>query len=110
VSNVQSLRNEFNRLVADEQPECQNNPNLFDPDLFPKPYKNELKTEFVVYDKETRFIALNAARSICNACPLSLMCLQVALTYNEEAMIWGGYTPDERLKMPSIRKPPSKTP
>lgn len=107
---MQSLRTEFNRLVADEHPECQNNPGLFDPDFYPKPNKNELKHEEVVYDKETRVIALSAARAICNACLLAEMCLQVALTYNETAMIWGGYTPEEREKMSSIRKPPIKTP
>jgi hypothetical protein len=83
---------------------------LFDPDFYPKPYKNELKHEGIVYDRETRVIALSAAKQICFNCPLSEMCLQVALTYNETAMIWGGFTPEEREKMPSIRKPPIKTP
>jgi len=110
VSNVQSLRTEFNRLVADEHPECQNNPGLFDPDFYPKPNTQNVRQFHISTDKETRAIALSAARNICNACPLAEMCLQVALTYNETAMIWGGFTPEEREKMPSIRKPPIKTP
>lgn len=107
---MQSLRTEFNRLVSDEQPECQNNPNLFDPDFYPKPNTQNTAEMFVSTDKETRAIALKAAKDICFACPLKEMCLQVALTYHENAMIWGGFTPDERDKMVAIRKPPSKTP
>ena len=107
---MQSLRKEFDLLVADEHPECQNNPGLFDPDFYPKPNTQNVKQFHISTDKETRVIALSAARNICNACPLAEMCLQVALAYNETAMIWGGYTPEEREKMSNIRKPPSKTP
>jgi hypothetical protein len=106
MSNVQSLRDKFMRLVAEVEPECQNDPQLFDPDFYPKPNTQNVKQFFISTDKETRAIALAAAKGICADCPLKEMCLEVALFYNEEAMIYGGYTPDERAEMVKIRKTP----
>ena len=91
-----SLRNEFDRAVVEEEPECQNNPNLFDPDYYPS-YKS--RNSYVLPDLEFREYAITAAKQVCAVCPLIDLCLQVALTYKEPAMIWGGLTPDEREKL-----------
>jgi len=96
VSNVQSLRDEFNRAVEEESPECQNDPNMFDPDYFPS-YKS--RSSYVNPDLEFRDYAIKTAKAVCAECPLVDLCLQVALTYKEPAMIWGGLTPDERDKL-----------
>ena len=91
-----SLRNEFDRAVEEEQPECQNDPNMFDPDYFPSV---QSRSAYVSPDLEFRDYAIKAAKAVCAECPLVDLCLQVALTYKEPAMIWGGLTPDERDKL-----------
>ena len=91
-----SLRNEFDRAVVEEEPECQNDPNLFDPDYYPS---KKSYNSYVFPDLEFRDYAIKAAKKICADCPLVDLCLQVALTYKEPAMIWGGLTPDEREKL-----------
>lgn len=96
MSNVQSLRDEFNRAVEEESPECQNDPNLFDPDYYPPANSHK---PYVRVDSSFRAYAIQAAKEVCAACPLVDLCLQVALTFREEAMIWGGLTPDEREKL-----------
>ena len=96
VSNVQSLRIEFNRAVEEESPECQNDPNMFDPDYYPS---TKSPSSYTYPDLEFRAYAIAAAKAVCAECPLVDLCLQVALTYREPAMIWGGLTPDEREKL-----------
>lgn len=91
-----SLRNEFDRAVEEEQPECQNDPNMFDPDYFPS---SRSRSAYVFPDLEFRDYAIKAAKAVCAECPLVDLCLTVALTYKEPAMIWGGLTPDERDKL-----------
>jgi len=91
-----SLRDEFDRAVVEEEPECQNDPNLFDPDYYPPANTSK---PYVRVDAAFRKYATDSAKNICADCPLVDLCLQVALTYKEPAMIWGGLTPDEREKL-----------
>lgn len=37
------------------------------------------------------------AKTACMACPVRLMCLDYAMTNNEQHGLWGGLTPPERL-------------
>jgi len=42
---------------------------------------------------------IEAAKSVCRACPVQDACLQFALESNQEAGIWGGKDEDERRKL-----------
>ncbi|MFN8015277.1 MAG: WhiB family transcriptional regulator [Acidimicrobiia bacterium] len=39
---------------------------------------------------------IDAAKVVCESCPVSEPCLQFALDTNQEAGVWGGYTEEER--------------
>jgi len=39
------------------------------------------------------------AKAICRGCPVRLVCLQFALTTNQEDGVWGGYSEDERREL-----------
>jgi len=55
---------------------------------------------------------IEAAKSVCHACPVRDACLQFALESNQEAGIWGGKDEDERRKLRrgwrASRRPPLK--
>jgi WhiB family redox-sensing transcriptional regulator len=42
---------------------------------------------------------IETARRICDACDVSVECLEFALATNQEAGIWGGTTEEERRKL-----------
>ncbi len=42
---------------------------------------------------------IQAARRVCEACPVRSECLDFALATNQESGIWGGTTEDERRKV-----------
>lgn len=42
---------------------------------------------------------INAAKDICNSCPVQRECLTTALANDEVHGIWGGLTPNERHLM-----------
>ena len=42
---------------------------------------------------------IEAAKLVCNACPVRVECLTFALRTNQEAGIWGGTSEDERRKL-----------
>lgn len=42
---------------------------------------------------------IEAAKTICQTCPVADPCLQFALETNQEAGIWGGTTEDERRRL-----------
>ncbi len=42
---------------------------------------------------------IDAARLVCQTCPVRSECLDFALATNQEAGIWGGTTEDERRKV-----------
>lgn len=44
---------------------------------------------------------IEAAKTICDACPVARECLEFALETGQEAGVWGGLTEDERR---AIRK------
>jgi WhiB family redox-sensing transcriptional regulator len=42
---------------------------------------------------------IDAAKEICQVCPVHGQCLEFALATNQEAGVWGGTTEDERRKL-----------
>ena len=42
---------------------------------------------------------IDAAKQVCEACPVSGECLEFALGTNQEAGVWGGLTEDERRRL-----------
>ncbi|MFN2506809.1 MAG: WhiB family transcriptional regulator [Acidimicrobiales bacterium] len=42
---------------------------------------------------------IEAAKAICQTCPVPDSCLQFALETNQEAGIWGGTTEDQRRRL-----------
>lgn len=46
----------------------------------------------------SKYVNLNAAKKICESCPLKLPCLQYALE-NTEIGVWGGTTEEQRKLM-----------
>jgi hypothetical protein len=84
MSNLRvKLWNELNVILDEiEEPECRRNPDLFDLDLY--------------VDQGTKRLAEAQAKSYCAVCPAKTACALYAVAANEEAMIWGGLTPNER--------------
>ena len=39
---------------------------------------------------------IEAAKSVCNACPVKKQCLEYALATNQESGVWGGTSEEER--------------
>lgn len=64
-----------------EQARCRD----ADPDIF---FPSEGATHMV-----------DAARAVCNACPVREECLEYALTRPEVYGVWGGLTPVERREL-----------
>ena len=48
--------------------------------------------------------AAQQAKAICKVCPVRVQCLELALTNDERAGIWGGFTTTERGKMPRTKQ------
>ena len=92
--------NKFYALVAEIIPPCYNQPDLFDPDLFLKQWPGQAPTDY-----QQRLVARNLAKKLCFECPIQIECLTVALEQRETAMIWGGYTPEEREQIRKGHKP-----
>lgn len=44
---------------------------------------------------------IEAAKALCQSCPVCAQCLDFALEANQEAGIWGGTSEDERRRMRS---------
>ena len=44
---------------------------------------------------------IEAAKALCQSCPVRAQCLEFAMIANQEAGIWGGTTEEERRKMRS---------
>ena len=42
---------------------------------------------------------IDAAKEVCEACPVSRPCLEFALATNQEAGVWGATTEEERRKL-----------
>ncbi len=42
---------------------------------------------------------IDAAKSVCKACPVTEHCLEFALATNQEAGVWGATTEEERRKL-----------
>lgn len=42
---------------------------------------------------------IEAAKAICQECPVTIECLEFALATNQEAGVWGGTTEEERRKL-----------
>jgi WhiB family redox-sensing transcriptional regulator len=42
---------------------------------------------------------IDAAKAVCEQCPVQRECLEFALATNQEAGVWGGTTEDERRKL-----------
>jgi WhiB family redox-sensing transcriptional regulator len=42
---------------------------------------------------------IEAAKAVCETCPVQVACLQFALETNQEAGIWGGTSEDERARL-----------
>lgn len=87
MSNLRvKLWRELNEAIdAIGEPECRLNPDLFDLDLYPDP--------------QTKKIAETTAKQACARCPAKAVCAAYAIAAGEEAMIWGGLTPNERERL-----------
>jgi len=70
---------------------CQNQPDVFE-------YRGW-------YDEQTNQMAERAAKDICSTCPVMAQCLDYAVNAKENENIWGGTTPDERIKLRNPHKP-----
>jgi WhiB family redox-sensing transcriptional regulator len=46
---------------------------------------------------------IDAAKEICQSCPVAATCLEFALETNQEAGVWGGLTEDERRPLRKAR-------
>jgi WhiB family transcriptional regulator, redox-sensing transcriptional regulator len=46
---------------------------------------------------------IEAAREICQSCPVNKVCLEFALETNQEAGVWGGLTEEERRPLRKSR-------
>ncbi len=44
---------------------------------------------------------IDAAKAVCESCPVREQCLEFSMVTNQEAGIWGGATEDERRRMRS---------
>jgi WhiB family redox-sensing transcriptional regulator len=42
---------------------------------------------------------IDAAKTVCEACPVTEQCLEFALATNQEAGVWGATTEEERRKL-----------
>jgi len=42
---------------------------------------------------------IDAAKSVCEACPVHSRCLEFAMETNQESGVWGGSTEDERRRI-----------
>jgi WhiB family transcriptional regulator, redox-sensing transcriptional regulator len=42
---------------------------------------------------------IDAAKSVCQSCPVRVDCLRFALETNQEAGVWGGTSEDERARV-----------
>lgn len=42
---------------------------------------------------------IDAAKRVCDSCPVAHECLEFALATNQEAGVWGGLTEDERRRV-----------
>jgi len=42
---------------------------------------------------------IDAAKQVCDECPVTGQCLEFALATNQEAGVWGGTTEDERRRL-----------
>ncbi|MDV6271516.1 WhiB family transcriptional regulator [Rhodococcus globerulus] len=51
-----------------------------------------------------------AAKQICRQCPVSVQCLDFALTTGQQHGVWGTTTPMERNKRPRARQSPDTKP
>jgi WhiB family redox-sensing transcriptional regulator len=68
------------------EPECQSFPDIFFPEDWGKGR-----------DKgENYFQAVRTAKVYCGRCPIRQLCLDYAITANENFGVWGGMSPAER--------------
>lgn len=106
LSNVQQIKREFYSLVAKTSPECQENPDLFDPDMWAK-WTQSSTVEFlgIPRDSQMHDYAIRVAKQICGRCPIRQECLQFALDTKEFFMIYGGTTPQERAQLKATSFP-----
>jgi len=102
LSNLQQIKREFYSLVRDTTPECEQNPDLFDPDLWAK-WTQSSTAEFlgIPRDPQMHDYAVRVAKQICGRCEIRQQCLQFALQTKQEYMIYGGLTPQERQSLKS---------
>lgn len=99
MSYLQKLKNEFNRKVVEVIPECTQNPELFDLDLYPKYKMRGDKFYNIPNDSELREYAEKTAKDVCGRCEIQQLCLEYAVANKEEYLVWGGMTPEERQKI-----------
>jgi WhiB family redox-sensing transcriptional regulator len=47
---------------------------------------------------------VEAAKEVCDVCPVKEPCLEYSLATNQEFGVWGGLTPDERRRVRRARR------
>ena len=102
---LQQINREFYSLVDKVKPECQKNPNLFDPDLWPKQVNgSRYDDQGFLYDPLIAKYYESMARETCQACPIKAECLDFAIVTKNNEMVFGGLTPNERRDLISSRR------
>ena len=47
---------------------------------------------------------IEAAKTVCDACPVRRACLDFALVTNQEAGVWGGTSEEDRRRLRKVRE------
>lgn len=71
-------------------PECQHFPDVF----FPEDWGSG-----EIYRHENYFDAVRTAKTYCGRCPIRELCLEYAMSANEQYGVWGGMSAAERRAM-----------
>lgn len=88
------------RFILEDEPACAQ----ADPELF---FPQEMDMGFGKFSSS--YYNLEAAKRVCDGCPLKLKCLEYAL-HNPQVGIWGGTTESQRENLKrSIRRKKAKS-
>jgi len=88
MNKIQKAHHKLNQKLVqyeDEIPCFYESPDIFDPEMFD--------------DYHTRLNAIKVAKDLCSICPAKQECFDYGYKSSASAMIWGGVTVPEMIKM-----------